>query len=348
MQTRPLLLRLLYCALAPAIALVLAPGIPAARAAAVDLLHGVGVMGDSYSEEYQFPQDSPDRSRARNYVEILRATRGFNFGRFSTADWGGPRRHGYEYDWALSGSTTTRMLSQGQHTGLAAQVTAGQVTLAIVQGGEIDFYDGYGQPDQLGEISARTMNNVQTAVGTILAADPRVRVVVTTPVDLTDTPFVRESVAGGAYTRETVGRVDAALRSYDAQLEAWAARDPRVAVLNLFDTFYSIMGPPSYQFGGVPIERRQPDGSSVNRLYLDQFHYGTVGQGIIANALIDTIDHSFGLQVQPLSPAEIFAFANAVPGATPLPGSPEPPAAAWAAVALTLLRKWRRRGRSMT
>ena len=39
-----------------------------------DLPGGVGVMGDSYSDEYQFYP--PDRSTARNWVEILAATRG--------------------------------------------------------------------------------------------------------------------------------------------------------------------------------------------------------------------------------------------------------------------------------
>ena len=45
---------------------------------------GIGVLGDSYSDEYQFYP--PHRSTARNWVEILAATRGLNFGRFSTAE----------------------------------------------------------------------------------------------------------------------------------------------------------------------------------------------------------------------------------------------------------------------
>ena len=45
---------------------------------------GIGVLGDSYSDEYQFYP--PHRSTARNWVEILAATRRLNFGRFSTAE----------------------------------------------------------------------------------------------------------------------------------------------------------------------------------------------------------------------------------------------------------------------
>ena len=42
---------------------------------------GIGVLGDSYSDEYQFYP--PDRRTARNWVEILAATRGLDFGRFA-------------------------------------------------------------------------------------------------------------------------------------------------------------------------------------------------------------------------------------------------------------------------
>jgi hypothetical protein len=35
---------------------------------------GVGVLGDSDSDEYQF--DPPDRGKARNWVEVLATTRG--------------------------------------------------------------------------------------------------------------------------------------------------------------------------------------------------------------------------------------------------------------------------------
>ena len=49
-------------------------------AAPADSPAGIGVLGDSYSDEYQFYP--PDRSTARNWVEILATTRGLDFGRF--------------------------------------------------------------------------------------------------------------------------------------------------------------------------------------------------------------------------------------------------------------------------
>ena len=65
---------------------------------------GIGVLGDSYSDEYQFYP--PDRSTARNWVEILAATRGLDFGRFDDESRGEPRNRGFAYNWARSDATT--------------------------------------------------------------------------------------------------------------------------------------------------------------------------------------------------------------------------------------------------
>jgi len=55
--------------------------VPAARAHAA-LMHGIGAMGSSTTDEYQF---SPLHPTARNWVEILAATRDWNFGSSTTA-----------------------------------------------------------------------------------------------------------------------------------------------------------------------------------------------------------------------------------------------------------------------
>ncbi len=65
-------------------------------AAHADLLHGIGAMGDSYTDEYQFSTTA--RASARSWVEILAQTRGLNFGTFSTESLGEPRNQGYEYN----------------------------------------------------------------------------------------------------------------------------------------------------------------------------------------------------------------------------------------------------------
>src|SRR6188474_2963230 len=83
-------------------------------------LGGIGVLGDSYSDEYQFYP--PDRSTARNWVEILAATRGLDFGRFGDEGRGEPRNQGFAYNWARSDATTEDLIATGQHAGLAGQI----------------------------------------------------------------------------------------------------------------------------------------------------------------------------------------------------------------------------------
>src|SRR5437764_3970064 len=93
-------------------------------------LGGIGVLGDSYSDEYQFYP--PDRSTARNWVEILANARGLNFGRYSVESRGEPRHQGFEFNWARSDATTTDLITSGQHTGLAGQVARGEVGVVVI------------------------------------------------------------------------------------------------------------------------------------------------------------------------------------------------------------------------
>ncbi len=106
---------------------------------------GVAVLGDSYSDEYQFY--APDRAAARNWVEILAATRGVNFGTFTTAGRGEPRNQGFAYNWARSEATTDDMIRQGQHTGAAAQVARGEVGVVWIFVGGNDFIDALNAAD---------------------------------------------------------------------------------------------------------------------------------------------------------------------------------------------------------
>src|SRR3954464_6082722 len=108
---------------------------------------GIGVLGDSYSDEYQFYP--PDRTTARNWVEILAATRGLAFGRFSEASRGEPRNQGFAYNWARSDATTDDMIATGQHTGLAAQVASGEVGLVVMSIGGNDFIRALQSPDPM-------------------------------------------------------------------------------------------------------------------------------------------------------------------------------------------------------
>src|ERR1700683_2582843 len=96
---------------------------------------GIGFLGDSYTDEYQF---YPIRDTAKNYVELLAQQRGLNFGSFTTTDRGDARNQGYAYNWALSGATSSDMLTQ-ELPGLVKQVHAHQVRIVYMFIGGNDF-----------------------------------------------------------------------------------------------------------------------------------------------------------------------------------------------------------------
>src|SRR5262249_54233182 len=106
-----------------------------------DHLTGIGVIGDSISDEYRFY--APDRARARNWVEILAATRGLPSGGPPAAPGPVDEDQRFAYNWSQSAATTTSLMAQGQHRGLAAQVKGGApINLAAVTIGTNDFVDG--------------------------------------------------------------------------------------------------------------------------------------------------------------------------------------------------------------
>src|SRR3954470_2392842 len=150
---------------------------------------GIGVLGDSYSDEYQFYP--PDRSTARNWVEILATTRGLDFGQFAPASRGEPRNQGYAFNWARSDATTDDMIRTGQHTGLAAQVARGEVGIVLVFIGGNDFINAMKRPDPMraaGDTLSGAMHNHRLAVRTILDASPRVKLVLVTLPDIRNLP----------------------------------------------------------------------------------------------------------------------------------------------------------------
>src|SRR4051812_15397706 len=152
-------------------------------------LGGIGVLGDSYSDEYQFYP--PDRSTARNWVEILATTRGLDFGQFAPASRGEPRNQGYAFNWARSDATTDDLIATGQHTGLAAQVARGEVGVVVLFIGGNDFINALKASDPvetLGKVLPRALGNHRAAVETILAADPRVKLVLVTLPDIRHLP----------------------------------------------------------------------------------------------------------------------------------------------------------------
>ena len=274
---------------------------------------GIGVLGDSYSDEYQFYP--PHRSTARNWVEILAATRGLNFGRFSTQSRGEPRNQGYEYNWARSDATTDDLIATGQHTGLAAQVARGEVNLVVVFIGGNDFINAMKTPDPAAafqQVGPRAEANLERAVATILKAHPDVKVVIITVPDIRDLPEFRVPLHAGRLPRAHADAATATIRRYNARIRALAAREPRFAVLDfdLVTRVSELIYPESVLVAGHPIVRSGPSDDPHHLFLGDVRHLGTVGQGLLAALLDVTIDAKFAAGVPPLSEREVLEFAE--------------------------------------
>jgi phospholipase/lecithinase/hemolysin len=273
---------------------------------------GIGVMGDSYSDEYRFYP--PDRSTARNWVEILANTRGLDFGPYAEESRGEPRNRGYAFNWARSDATSDDMIRTGQHTGLAAQVARGEVGIVVLFIGGNDFINAMKGPDPIravGEVLPRALANHRLAARTILDASPRVKLVLVTLPDIRNLPEFAVPLREGRLPAAAFNR---AIHRFNAQVRSLATNDPRVALIdldlvtraaNVLSTEYTLVG-------GRKLDRRHP-GNALDCFFLaDVRHPGTLGQGLMARMFIDTVNVRFAAGIAPLQTQEVLTLARSV------------------------------------
>lgn len=274
---------------------------------------GIGVIGDSYSDEYVFYP--PHRSLARNWVEILATLRQLDFGPYSEVSRGEPRNAGYAYNWARSGATTDDMIAQGQHTGVAEQAARGEVGLVCVFIGGNDFLEALGQPDvpaALAEATERAASNLEQAVQTILDASSTVRVLLATLPDLRDLPELADANPDRDVAAAHTQAVARAILGYNGRVWLIARDNPRIDVVDLHLTtrLAQVLAPRAVYVGGRAISRAE-HGDTVEHVFLgDRRHIGTVVQGLLARTLVTAINrHRDGAPIEPLTDSEILDIA---------------------------------------
>jgi phospholipase/lecithinase/hemolysin len=163
----------------------------AGPSAPVSVIH-LGIMGDSASDEYRADDNRGGiyGSTTLSWDEQLERYRDIDIGRWG--QWGGTRRNGYEYNWALSGATAEDVVNTGQAAGLAQQVAASKINTVVLYVGANDFaiwngtygkiYDGAltGQPvkDYINGI----VSSIAIAIDTVRAAGA-VNMIVTNLLD---------------------------------------------------------------------------------------------------------------------------------------------------------------------
>lgn len=284
------------------------------------LVDGIGIMGDSNSDEYR-ANDSRGGDYAdttMNWMEQLAENRFLNFGQWG--DWGEPRRTGYEYNWARTGATAHSLITSGQHTGLAKQVAEGKVSLVFLWIGDNDFhltngtyediYNGELSDDELQAKVDQAIIDITTAVDTVLEAGP-VKMVVVTISDkglapqaafLFPNPAKRERVSKAIQAvnegiKDLAGTRDVTVVDINSFAELVLKRINRLGLLEVGDQTINVL-----LQGDEPHHLQLSDKSG---------HAGTVMSGLFANALfVEPFNDAYGAGIEPLSDEEILSNAG--------------------------------------
>jgi hypothetical protein len=293
---------------------------PAVATATPVPIVGIGVLGDSNSDEYRADDDRGGEYAATTYgwVELLAARRGLNFGAWET--WDEPRRSGYAYNWARSGATAQSMIESGQHIGLAQQVASGQVSHVVVWIGTNDFatwndtyqeiYDGRLNGEPLQAKIDSMVADMTLAVDTVLRAG-KVKVLLVTIADRAVAPDVIAQFPDAAKRRQ----VSEAIRAVNTRLAAMAVSRGAAVVdsealtrsmLKRVDAAGTLrLGSESIDLFG------KGDEPHHGRLNDEAGHSGTIVSGLIANeVIIGPLNEYYGAGIAPLSDDEILQSAG--------------------------------------
>jgi hypothetical protein len=254
------------------------------------VLTGFAAMGASETQGTNFNG---------SWVPWLVTDRGLNFGPSQS------------YNRAVGGSTTTTLLSGGQHTQVANLVQNGNVDLAFL------FIGGLDVPPVATNILGGTLNvpvwasgvvsRITTAMDTVLAQHPDGMVVAGLP-DM-------RLVPGGlslATPELTVAIIDA-IDVVNAQLKSAALSRGLVYIdvaSAMQDLYYG-----GLTVGGVPINMTVGS-SNPRNFFADNIHPGYVGNGYFANLMATALNVGYGQSIPKFTDQAILTRAGLLSGYT--------------------------------
>jgi hypothetical protein len=292
----------------------------------------LGVIGDSGVDEYRADDNRGGAYAATtlNSIELLATYRAAYV---TVGAWGtrsSPRRIGYERNWALSGATaggqhvsgTGSIVALGQHTGLAAQVAAGQCDTVLIWIGSNDWTPAQGnyEPVYDGTISGATLTakiasivgNIEDALDALIAENASIRILVTNAFD--HGPYITGSYPNATYRQ----RVTDAIDDTNFQVAGLIAeRSSNVALIDRHDSVaiitgaYPLDGNNDMTVGGEKIGFFDAGDEPHNAMLADGAHAGTVFKGLETNLfLLDRLQAAFGVNIPRFSDAEILTMAG--------------------------------------
>jgi hypothetical protein len=270
---------------------------------------GFGMAGDSLADEYL----NETHTYAQSWVELLGEYRSGDIPLGSYKDgggdtWGEPRRKGYEYNWGRYGATTATLLSDGQHTGLAAQITANKVSHVAVSIGPNDFLPDFSGPYfdiYFGNWSQPQIDNhVNAVVGRITTALNTVdtnaaKIILSNVLDYGLAPLTQTFFPEAARRQSVTDVIDVV----NAQLLQLAS-DRNIPLLDLSRLAVDLLGGSSISIGGNVFTATA--GVGVQNIFVaDGVHPHTGTSAIIANAYLQALNSGYGESIPLFSEQEL-------------------------------------------
>jgi len=299
-------------ALLPAALLVCSAG-----AKAQTPLGGVGILGDSSSDEFRADDNRGGSYSATtlNWAELLVTYRSLNLGAWGVRS--EPRRAGYSYNWARSGATAEEVVSGGQADGLAAQVAAGKVSTIVLMVGANDFalwngtyaevYDGTLSGESLSAKIRGIVESLRLAVNKVQVAGAA-KIFVATLADRGTTPAFLATFPDPLKRQ----RVTDAIIAVNVGIRQMASAN-LVEVVDLFSYGQSLLpridASGNLDVGGEQISAVTPGDEPHHLVLGDNEHVGTVASGLIANYFIASFAAA-GIDIAPFTDQEMLANAG--------------------------------------
>ena len=259
--------------------------------ASAAVLDGLAAMGDSLTA---------GGAVTGSWVPPLVNERGLDFG-------GG----GNPYNVAVGGATSASLLTQGQHTDVAALVQAGDVTTAALLIGGNDFggitavsiANGLLAGAALQNFIDGVATNIITAASTVLAEDPEGFLLIGTP-DVTFSPSFQSINPTAVQTQRLADAID----GVNTQLVAYAQTQD-VVFIDSSAWMRDNLIPGSLVVGGVNITVTGSS-SDPHFFFQDGLHPAAVGNGLIASLGIAALDHIYSAGVGTFSDFEVLELAG--------------------------------------
>lgn len=296
----------------------------------------LGIMSDSSSDEYRADDNrgggTPYAATTLNWVELLVRYRNVDVGSWGTRSL--PRRTGYEYNWARSGAEASHLISEGQHTGLAQQVTQDKIDLVYFSIGGNDFaYYRDGADIYNGTLAGASLdfkintfvNNYMTAIDTIRAVDTDIPIIAADVGDMGILPQMQQAFPDPVKRQRVTDAVTRTNQLVNQRLAS--AGYQNIIILDtqaLASALFGSINSSGYLvIGGENINFRNFGDEPHYATLSDGLHIGTVLSGIMANMIIPYINQAANTDIPVFSEYEMIANAGISPQITP-PPSPTP------------------------